>query len=443
MAEPGEKQAVKRVTCHDGQAVYEVIKHFISKPGDLFYRENVTEGPQDIAQIEKHQRMLLDLRAGPCPNGSLTKNAAEYAAKLLAGNNEDTWHLGREQFEFIAKFGKRLRAIQRDVQQGVYKAKGRTAAPWVLPFLPSAEAQEDKEEQGSEQLEQTDAMAPEAGETEQSAAASSNPKAGKQWCFGWDDEMEMAYRSTTPKGKREYCLKKVRPIGASDSADAVAVWSDGCKWNIPTLTCGELDQKLARPKKGAIWSGRHHADTSEVLVKPCSSKGKTWLILWHADAAQKLRQIMQLVTTNFSEVKLKEAEDFMKKAATDFAEGKIDKHQLELRKKEFASKAKVTARPPTPVMKRPASSSTATSTPQPGKKPRREKEAAKEEEEEEEVGEEGEEEEEEVEEEDEEGEKEEEEMGEEETPDTACQDMQHDEDDLPPEFGMFEFDSDT
>ena len=126
-----------RKRCADGAAVFAVVRQFIKRPNDVQYR-SVMEGSVDSDRLLKHRDLLLALRRGPCPNGSITAKAAKECATLLAGDHPD-WCLGHEAKDFISTFAGRLRAMLRDVQQAMLKTKGRTSMPgWLTQLLGDA-----------------------------------------------------------------------------------------------------------------------------------------------------------------------------------------------------------------------------------------------------------------------------------------------------------------
>jgi hypothetical protein len=294
-----EEPAPKRKRCSDGDSVAEVLKLFLAKPGDIQYRETISEGSPNYDQIKKHGQLLRALRAGPLADGALTQAAAKKALRELAAEkaNEADWCLGEELDNFCEKIGKRLRAMLRDVQQGIYKSKGRTLPEWLGPFAmvggPLAEAAAEVEGEQPKPLDapagQTAAAAP-ASPSEASnlgddlaSAATAAPKVetpgNDLYFFAWDDEEQLAYRKPCANldAKHDWCMKVSRPGGSSDVMDAVAWWSDGMSWKIPGHTVGDAVRGKAAGKISKIpefWTGEFHTDKSKVFGKTVTSKDK-------------------------------------------------------------------------------------------------------------------------------------------------------------------------
>jgi hypothetical protein len=108
-AEPAHKR--KRAS-EDGELA-EVMRKFLGKPGDIQYRETISEGVPNYDQIKKHGPFLRALRAGPLADGSLTQGAAKKALREVALEkaSETDWCLGGELDDFCEKTGKRVRAM--------------------------------------------------------------------------------------------------------------------------------------------------------------------------------------------------------------------------------------------------------------------------------------------------------------------------------------------
>jgi hypothetical protein len=203
MAEP------TRTRCKDDEALLAVLQQHIEKTSTIIYRDRLNSS-LDASKLLEHKAMLLALRAGPCPTGSVVQSVAEAAFMKLATEKEEEWHLGAEKPSWVKKMALRLRAMLRDIQQGIYKAKGRKHPKWLEDFIDSAG-------------------------TTPSAATSAQP-AVVQYTFGYDDDMHLAWRCPAGKDKKELCKHLSRPDGAGDQDDAVAVWGDGTTWKVPVVT---------------------------------------------------------------------------------------------------------------------------------------------------------------------------------------------------------------
>ena len=159
----------------------------------------------------------------------------------------------------------------------------------------------------------------------------STPRTSTPYTFGWDMEMKAAYRAHPLFKKREYCSELAAPAGAAPTDDVLATWPDGVTWSVPGVTCADIasPSNPNRTKLTPLWSGKFHKGDEEVSLKPCSSKDKTWLIIWCGK-----KQISQLVTHNLPEGKQEECKKLMVDLAKEFAAGHIDKAQVNDRKKK-------------------------------------------------------------------------------------------------------------
>jgi hypothetical protein len=363
---PPEPPGLKRETCKDVGGIYHVLQKYIKQPGDLFYRETLA-GKLDHPTITKHLDLILALRTGPCPQGSLTKTTAQAAAAKLAEEMEETWHLGSEISLWITKFGVRLRCMMRDVQQGIFKARtAKTVPKWVQPFMPArpdapaiavAPPPSVPPSVAPPPVVPPPPPAQPAGAplVPPASPSASSSSSKDQYIFAYDGDLRLAYRSLPNQKRADYCKRVTRPVGAADDDDAVAVWKDGVEWPIPTLTCAEVSSstKVGR-KVQPIWVGKFHENGSEVSLKPCSSKEKSWLIIWH-NIDGKTKQILQIATHGMTEAKIAEAEVLMKNLVVDYSSGKATKDKITQEKIGFLKKtAKKTA-----AAKKPSSSSTA------------------------------------------------------------------------------------
>ena len=158
----------RRQRCRDEEAVLEALIPFML-PDNLLYRETVSSGRLDATKISVHEKMLLKLRAGPCAEGNLNQKLAYNVMLRLVRLREPEWFLGAQEHESWARSrALRLRAMMRDVDQAVIKARSRpatVAAPWLQPFLGG--------------------MAPST-----TVSAANPPADPANYIFGWNDELQ-------------------------------------------------------------------------------------------------------------------------------------------------------------------------------------------------------------------------------------------------------------
>ncbi len=77
-----------RARCKDVDAVATILIAHVRTPSDIQYRTELGASGLDHARLTQHRTMLMELRAGPCPNGSLTEKAAVHACKTLASRKD-------------------------------------------------------------------------------------------------------------------------------------------------------------------------------------------------------------------------------------------------------------------------------------------------------------------------------------------------------------------
>ena len=82
-----------------------MLNRYIESPETLKYR-----GCLNLDTLEEHTPMMLELRAGPCANGSLCQSAAAKAFSKLATEREQSWHLADQREALANSAGKMLRA---------------------------------------------------------------------------------------------------------------------------------------------------------------------------------------------------------------------------------------------------------------------------------------------------------------------------------------------
>ena len=80
----------------------------------------------DAAKLQQHKTLLVALRQGPSPSGSIVQKAANIALEKLFKERESEWHLGKEIPRKAECIAKKIRAMSRDIQQSLLKAKQKT-----------------------------------------------------------------------------------------------------------------------------------------------------------------------------------------------------------------------------------------------------------------------------------------------------------------------------
>lgn len=376
-------RAPRAKLCSDADKIAELLAKHIHTAEALVYRDEVSKGTAQPPLIHKHVSLLQDIRQ-TC--GSITKLAAEHAFRKRASDMEEEWHLATGLDSWAIKRGAMLRAMLRDINQNLLKAKSRRTMPaWLLPFSdrdgaahgtreePPAEGDEDDEgEEEDEEGEEEEEVEPDEEEEEKRPEVHKKPAANEKevkevkeeketkpsaattYVYKWADYHKTAYRMKAeedPKtAKRDYCLEVVAPDGSLDTDEAIAKWADGDSWRIPNHSSGDVRRaQRASSGQAPLWSGDIAADSSTVFLKPCRSKEKQWLILWHK-VGNKNRQILQVITSKMQADHIEKITEYMKTLGELFVKGE-KKENLEVKKRAFL--ADLFGK----TMKRPAASS--------------------------------------------------------------------------------------
>ena len=212
----------------------DIFKEYFSTPDDLDYREEYA-GIMSIEKLKKHKELIKALRKGPCPNGSIVQKTATTAMIELCRSKEESWHLATELEIRAASLAKKVRAMMRDVQQAVVKARGKAAPEWLQHLLDLEPTYID--------------------------VTDSAPVTDKPFTYAYHDQQELAWRlrEGDDMRNRQWCRKIRRPGAAGDGDEAEAVWGDGETWKVPALTCGALSEKASHAKKAqpTLWSSPH------------------------------------------------------------------------------------------------------------------------------------------------------------------------------------------
>ena len=136
------------------QAVDDHIKN-----SNRFHYRNTLEGALNVKQLQKSQDFIIAVRK---KMKNINQSTAEKVFKNKAKDEEDTWHLAKETKEYAKEQALMTRAMLRDVEQNVAKARkqpNKKAPSWALPFLaadrPEAEgdAEENDEDDDEEEAE--------------------------------------------------------------------------------------------------------------------------------------------------------------------------------------------------------------------------------------------------------------------------------------------------
>ena len=231
----------KRSRCSDEHGLYVILEAHLDSP-QVHYREQL-EGTVDFAMLLKYKKLLLALRKGAAPSGAIVQSACANALKKLFDDRKGAWHLiGREAAQVATSTAKKLRAMSRDVQQSLLKAKAKGRYPaWLISVLQLPHdviAEPDDQEHAPAQ--------------EQAPAAEHAPPGASSSCSG---PAERVSSSQAPEGiyfsqKKRLAYKVLQDgkiiwaqstgppkdySGDDPAVEQVAFFEDGTTWSVPGL----------------------------------------------------------------------------------------------------------------------------------------------------------------------------------------------------------------
>ena len=118
----------------DGAYLRQCIDTRTKTSARIDFREDMCGDMKEQA-LRRWRDFIIDIRKQMT---NVNKIVADEAFDEKAKYMEHEWHLAGERSEWKAAMSARTRAMLRDVQEGVRKAKGKPgkkAPNWVLPFL--------------------------------------------------------------------------------------------------------------------------------------------------------------------------------------------------------------------------------------------------------------------------------------------------------------------
>ena len=165
------------------------------------------------------------------------------------------------------------------------------------------------------------------------------------------------------KGKRspkpEYSLRLEQPPQCKPEDPSVAVWADGSTTVCKAVTCAEslkmTQQRIGdtRTSPEVYWSGKLNDD--HLSLRIVMRNGDSWLQAWNSTQSKQFFQLRDVSPGGI---------EWGRQACTDYANGKIEKPQIEIMKRTYV---KLSAKPPAAPKKRPAAEAPAGGTKKKGK----------------------------------------------------------------------------
>lgn len=139
-----------------------------------------------------------------------------------------------------------------------------------------------------------------------------------------------------PKAEKEFSASTRSPEGAGPDDNAEAVWKDGRTWRIPTLLCGDI---LHMGKPVPKFKKLYVTNTSggrRLMVK--FNDARLMMVMYESFQGKSQKQVLQLVLRHDDEAK--DGEELMKYLADEYLADKIDKAQMEEKKRTFLAERK-------------------------------------------------------------------------------------------------------
>ena len=118
-----------RQRCQSSDGLFEVFARHIVAPDVLAYREELDGADRHTDNLKRNRQLIVDIRAGPAPNGSLVQKHTAAAVKRHFQDKEEEWHLGAELDGRATSVAKKIRAMSRDVQQAWLKSMKKGSTP--------------------------------------------------------------------------------------------------------------------------------------------------------------------------------------------------------------------------------------------------------------------------------------------------------------------------
>ena len=205
LAQSASNMGRPRVRCKGGSTIAAVLQKQLESP-DIDYRREF-KGTLDQKGLVKYKLMIRALFSGPCPNGSIIPKVAESAARELCVLNEKKWHLAGSQEATAKKIGVQIRAMLRDVQQSVIKAKGRVYPEWLQTVLGQTSASQVAQEQDESEVDEAVVAGSEDDAEGRSEEIGSDAKPCDDedepahrdrevvYFYGFDGDQQLAYRT--------------------------------------------------------------------------------------------------------------------------------------------------------------------------------------------------------------------------------------------------------
>ena len=354
----------KRSRCSDEHGLHAILAAHLDSP-QVQYREQI-EGPVDFPMLLKYKEVLLALRKGAAPSGAIVQSACTNALRNLFDDRKADWHLiGREAAQVATSTAKKLRAMSRDVQQSLLKAKAKGKYPeWLISVLqlPHDVIAESAEEPVPAQLHAAAAEdAPPGASGSDSGPAPDVSRSLAPEGIYYSQKKGLAYK-VLHDGKIMWAQSIGPPkdySGDDPTVEKVAFFEDGTTWSVPGLLVAgavaaqkqDAHKQVKGKKHGAppLWHASQ--DGRQITIRASMRKGIKEIITWLVDGDKPKSQIQVISCKGLSTAEEETVIELTKDCAKEVLAGSTI---ADIRNK----KATFLERLHPGVLKRPASGST-------------------------------------------------------------------------------------
>ena len=295
---PSEPHAATKLACSGSS-------RSISTPLISSTTGSSSKGPLDPPRLLQQKPLLVALRQGPAPSGAIVQKAAKTALVKLFKARESEWHLGKEAASKAESVAKKIRAMSRDIQQNLLKAKAKSRYPdWLITVLdlPADSAREEQPSVGCG----------EHASDQASLDVESSQQRKHDEEFYFNQKSGRAYKVV--RGETIWCDTMGAPKHPTGdpAEEQVATWADGSTWRVPGLlvcpppleigSSGAASTKAAPGAQTKLFQDQR--GDRKVIVKPSFRHGIKDIILWletMKDGERKKTQVLCMNCKGISE----------------------------------------------------------------------------------------------------------------------------------------------
>ena len=299
--------------------------------------EQVSAAKLDARAVRAHAPLLAKLRDVQS-NLSFCKKLMGDAMAIVVRERQLEWRLNDDDArDWAETMTRRLRNMCRGTHQSCSRGK---PPPWTanLPWMGRRDLEAVKDAApapGAEQASGSSAVA--AAVKHEALQAQEACVAPQEYIFGYDRELNQAWRQLLPGGRKELAAALQAPEGASPSDAPLASWPDGMQRAITDITVEEL-LAMAGPRRAVRsrhhWAGVHAATHHRLVVTAKADRGTLAVV------EEQGAQILQIGVKLFGaddEGHLLQALEMATRIAKKYANDEVEKAKLyELRDEYLA-----------------------------------------------------------------------------------------------------------